>query len=396
MAQKTDLNVAPYYDDFNQDKKFHRILFRPGFAVQARELTQLQSILQNQIERFGSHIFQEGTIVLPGGISVNNNYTSIKLSSAFAGETIDITQYYDETTSVTIVGATSGVKAKVIGYKAATTTTQPLLYIQYVSSGSDLETFVFSNSEDIYADKSITHTSEYASNVISATTHTSTAQTGTAVTAGNGVYYVRGTFVQMTEQTIVLSASDTSASARVGFTMSESLVTPEIDESLTDNASGSSNYAAKGAHRLKISLDLTTLDISSTSDDQFVEIVRVKNGDFESEARPTDYSILGDTLARRTFDESGDYTVRPFQLDMREAVTNRHQGTNFNGVYSAGDATDDGGTAGESNLVLALTPGKAYVKGYEIEKTGVTFKDVAKARDYDTINAGSVNAYFVI
>ena len=58
MAQKIDLNVAPYYDDFAENKNFHRILFRPGYAVQARELTQLQSILQNQIERFGSHVFQ--------------------------------------------------------------------------------------------------------------------------------------------------------------------------------------------------------------------------------------------------------------------------------------------------------------------------------------------------
>ena len=132
MAQKTDLNVAPYYDDFNESKNFHRVLFRPGFAVQARELTQLQSILQNQIERFGSHIFQEGTVVLPGGISINNNYTNIQLSTAFAGETIDISQYYDAISPVTIVGATSGVRAKVVGFKEATATTQPLLYVQYI------------------------------------------------------------------------------------------------------------------------------------------------------------------------------------------------------------------------------------------------------------------------
>ena len=81
MAQKTDLNVAPYYDDFKEDKNFHRVLFRPGFAVQARELTQLQSILQNQIERFGNHIFQEGTLVIPGGISVNSQYSSVQLST---------------------------------------------------------------------------------------------------------------------------------------------------------------------------------------------------------------------------------------------------------------------------------------------------------------------------
>ena len=257
MAQKTDLNVAPYYDDFKEDKNFHRVLFRPGFAVQARELTQLQSILQNQMERFGSHVFQEGTNVIPGGISVNNQYASVQLSTAFAGETIDITQFYDALNPVTIVGATSGVRAKVVGYKAATATTQPLLYVQYVSSGSDLETSTFNNSENIFADKQITHTTVYAANAQSATTHTSANQTGTAVTAGNGVYYIRGTFVQMSEQTVVLSDTSETASARIGFTLNETLVTPEVDESLTDNATGSSNFAAKGAHRLKIELVLT-------------------------------------------------------------------------------------------------------------------------------------------
>ena len=155
MVQKTDLNVAPYYDDFSEDKNFHRILFRPGFAVQARELTQLQSILQNQIERFGNHMFQEGTVVIPGNQNVNNSYYSIRLSSTFAGETIDVSQYYNASSPIEIQGATSGVRAKVIGFKAATATTQPLLYVHYVSSGSDLETTVFQDGENIFADAAL-------------------------------------------------------------------------------------------------------------------------------------------------------------------------------------------------------------------------------------------------
>ena len=75
MAQKTDLNVAPYYDDFDITDNFHRVLFRPGFAVQARELTQLQSILQNQIERHGQNVFKDGTVIIPGQVSISNNYT---------------------------------------------------------------------------------------------------------------------------------------------------------------------------------------------------------------------------------------------------------------------------------------------------------------------------------
>ena len=300
MAQKTDLNVAPYYDDYKEDKNFHRILFRPGFAVQARELTQLQSILQNQVERFGSHIFQEGSVVIPGGISTNQTYDSILLASTFAAESIDVNQYYSATSPVTIVGATTGVRAKVIGVKAATTTSQPLLYIQYISTGSDLETNIFADNENIFADTAITHTTSYAINANSATTHNLNAhQTGTAVTAGNGVYYVRGTFVQMSEQTLVLDDTSQYASARVGFTITETLVAPEDDASLTDNATGSSNFAAKGAHRLKIDLVLTSLPIDSTSDDKFVEIVRVVDGGPSADARPTDYSVIGDSLARR-------------------------------------------------------------------------------------------------
>ena len=59
----TDFNIDPYYDDYDEDKKFLRVLFKPGYAVQARELTQLQTILQKQVTRFGNHIFQNGSVV---------------------------------------------------------------------------------------------------------------------------------------------------------------------------------------------------------------------------------------------------------------------------------------------------------------------------------------------
>ena len=66
MPQITDLNVAPYYDDFDKEDNFHRVLFRPALRYKVRELTTLQSILQNQVERFGRHMFQEGSVVIPG------------------------------------------------------------------------------------------------------------------------------------------------------------------------------------------------------------------------------------------------------------------------------------------------------------------------------------------
>ena len=86
--QKTDLNVSPYYDDFDTNDNFQRVLFRPGFAVQARELTTLQSILQNQIERHGRHFFKEGSMVIPGQISYTNSYYAVKLQSTFNSASI--------------------------------------------------------------------------------------------------------------------------------------------------------------------------------------------------------------------------------------------------------------------------------------------------------------------
>ena len=77
MPQNTNLNVSPYFDDFADSKNYQKVLFKPGFPVQARELTTLQSILQNQIEKFGQHFFKEGSMVIPGGTSYDSQYLSL-------------------------------------------------------------------------------------------------------------------------------------------------------------------------------------------------------------------------------------------------------------------------------------------------------------------------------
>jgi hypothetical protein len=392
MAQITDLNVSPYYDDFDEADNFHKVLFRPGYAIQARELTQLQSILQKQVERHGNHMFKEGSIVIPGQLSYSDDYPTLQLTSTFADEEIDPSQFFDSTNPVTVTGVTSGVKAYVTGYQAATATTQPILYLNYYKTGSDNSSTTFSDGENITADKAITHTTGYASGVASATTFaTDASQTGSAATIEDGVIYIRGQFVKVNRQTLLLSSNSVTESARIGLTITETLVTPEVDSSLTDNSRGSSNYAAKGAHRLKISLTLDKLSTTSTDDSKFIEMMRIDSGTLVSKARATEYSVLGDVLARRTHDESGDYTVRPFTFNVRESITNTVEGKNFTGIYTSGNPTDDGGTASEDLLALSCSAGKAYVRGYEFETLGTTFKDLNKARDVKTINAGVTN-----
>ena len=111
-------------------------------------------------------------------------------------------------------------------------------------------------------------------------------------------------------------------------------------------------------------------------DTNFIELIRVRNGRIQEVTRNTEYSVLGETLARRTFDESGDYSVRPFGVDVRESLDD---GLN-EGVYVSGANTDQGATTSESLMAVQISPGKAYVRGYEIETTAPTFIDVEKPR----------------
>ena len=112
MAQNTNLNVTPYYDDFDKDKNFYRVLFRPGFPIQARELSTMQSILQNQVESVGTHLFKDGAMVIPGQVGYDLNVQAVLLQESFLGS--DVETYRSQLTGTIIEGLTTGVKAKVL------------------------------------------------------------------------------------------------------------------------------------------------------------------------------------------------------------------------------------------------------------------------------------------
>ena len=220
--------------------------------------------------------------------------------------------------------------------------------------------------------RGVTHTTAYSVNAESGTTYTSAysvalgsssanlggstgpaSATGASVKVEAGVYYISGHFVECAEETLVLDKYINNPSYRVGFTVTETLITPEDDITLLDNATGSTNYAAKGAHRLKYTLALAKLARDSTADSAFVQLVDTKSGVLQSIVRSTDYEVLEETLARRTSDESGDYTIRPFQIKMRESV-------NLNervGIYKNGYTTDQANTAFSGLLAAQISNG---------------------------------------
>ena len=137
MAQKTNLNVSPYYDDFDKSKNFQNVLFRPGFSVQARELTQIQSLVNNKIENVSSFLFKEGAMVIPGQIGLIKGLHAVRVQTTFNGETVDLSKYVNDTTPVTITGVTSNVRAQVHGYVAATATSPAKLDIHFVGQGDN-------------------------------------------------------------------------------------------------------------------------------------------------------------------------------------------------------------------------------------------------------------------
>ena len=377
--EKTNLNVSPYYDDFTEDKNFHRVLFRPGFSVQARELTQLQSIMQNQVERFGRHMFKEGTVVIPGATGFTKEYYAVKLQSSISGS--DISEQIQSYVGKRITGRTSGVVAEVVQAVPATTTDPITLYVKYVTSGTDNVTTVFANGENIHANGVV---GSFGSGIDSATLQaTDATATGSSANIEEGVYFVRGHFVKVAQQRLILDKYTDRPSYRVGLNVTETLETPEEDTSLLDNAQGSTNLNAKGAHRLKITLTLAKLSLTSTDDANFIELLRTDLGVLQEKARNTEYSVIGETLARRTYDESGDYSVRPFQLDIRETS---NDGLN-NGIYDPGTITDDQNAASDDYLTIQVSPGKAYVRGYEVETIAPRYIDVLKPRTFENYNA---------
>ena len=386
MPQKTNLNISPYFDDFDKDDNFYRVLFKPGFPVQARELTTLQSILQNQVENFGSHIFKEGSMVIPGNISYDGEYTSIKINSDYLG--IPVTTYVDKLIGKRLRGQTSGVTASVdkfLDISPAEGITDLTLFVGYHSSNESGEIASFDDGEVLIVEEGFTYgnTSVNAGDVVATVVSEDSASIGSNVSIGTGVYFIRGTFVDVTTDKIVLDAYSNNPSFRVGLEIIEELITAKDDDSLYDNAKGFSNFAAPGADRLKISTKLSKKLLTDYDDKTFVELLRIEDGEIKKLQNSSVYSIIKDYFAKRTFEESGDYSLGNFGVSTSEILNDRMSNE---GVYFEDQITDQGNTASEDLYAVKLSAGKAYVKGFDVETISTTVVDVEKPRDTRSVS----------
>jgi len=372
-----DLNTDPYFDDYSEDKKFYRILFKPGYAVQARELNQLQTILQKQISRFGDHVFKNGSLVIPGNTFYDRNFNYVKLTTSL--NSVPTASVIEELIGRQVTGQTSGVKGEIQTTIAAENSDLPTLYVKYISAGNSASNVVFDANEILTTSDSGTSISVQ----VDAAAATGKAH---AVKIDRGVYYIKDNFVLVTPQTLILDKYGATPTFKVGLAVSETLTTSDDDSTLLDPALGSANYFAPGADRLEIELTLQKRSVTSITDsDNFIELLRVENGVLVSLVDKPGYNLLQDEFARRTYDESGDYTVTPFGLSYIEHLKDDEH---LDGYLTAAN----GGI--ESKGIAVLRPGKSYVRGYEVSTIFNKYLIFNKPRDNTLVTNAVIRTPF--
>ncbi len=445
MEIETNLNVEPFYDDFDESKKFHRILFRPRYPVQARELTQLQTILQNQIDRFGSHIFTQGSIIKGCSFFFIRDYYFTKiLDLTLDGIEVDLDSY----ANTYAVNESNGLKAIILetvsGLQSSANGELNTLYFKYLNAGANGE-INFSNSSvlTIYSrdysiqridvtDSGASYTNgdlvsisggggsganayivtdssgeindviltSGGSNYTTIPTASITSNTGSGgvltvrnyidkVTVANssfstpvgkgyafkvsdGVIFQKGHFIAVDDQSVIVSKYNTNPNnVVVGFAVNESIVNNSIDSTLNDNALGTPNYRAPGAWRLKLEPTLTVLSKDeAASNNQFFTLVEFENGLPVRQNQTAEYNEIGKELAKRTYDESGNYSVNKFRVNVESIEGNT---THLNSVISAGIA---------------------YVNGFRVQLHDVTRSSLPVASTTSRENSTSISLNF--
>ena len=391
MPQSTNLNTPPYFEDFDANKNFHKVLFRPGYPLQARELTTLQSILQDQIEKFGSSIYADGAMVIPGRILYNLRSSVILIEDEYFGINADALKDY--IVGKIIIGNTSGVRAKVSNFLTSEQSEKGFtaLYVDYLSASSNNADSTFLDDEILISESSfsigntvIPENTDFAKCVSA-----NASYVGSTAKITNGVYFTKGYFVQVKDQEIILDQFGISPSFKIGLQILEEIVTPEEDPTLNDPSQGYSNFSAPGAHRFKLTAVLTKKALDDNSVTDFIELLRLENGDLQEIVVDSKKQLARNfeaTFARRTYDESGDYVVNKFTFTKEESLNN---GVN-NGIYTIDQLTDSENTPSKDIFEMIMSAGKAYVRGYEIDKIGTSYIDVDKPRDTDTKNNATI------
>lgn len=345
-----NFNVEPYRDDFDPNKHFHRILFKPGRAVQSRELTQSQTILQDQISKFAFHIFSQNTPVTGGNVTINKDCYYLRLLTEYEEIPIDVNNFLNRV----IRDDTGTVLARVIAIAEETFVDEvfaesPTLIISYISGQKfDAGDIIYSADDSNFTAQltttnhsgksSVAHIAEGVFFVVNGYSYSN-------IQNPDGTYskYSIGNFVGVQPQVAILDKYGNTPTLRVGLNINETVYDYVDDPSLLDPAIGASNYQAPGADRYVIILDLETRPLSIGDDQNFIELVRIENGEIKKQVNSTVYSVIDDYFAKRTSETNGNFVVNDFSL------------------------TPKPNPLDANSYVMTVGKGIAYINGYRME-----------------------------
>lgn len=352
-----NFNTGPYYDDFDPANNFYRVLFKPGYAVQARELNQLQSILHNQVSTFANHMFKKNAMVIPGGIVLNGSanilqVTDIADPSVLVGKTITNAVNFDLTDDTTLNGY---ITAVVLAVSMPTETSPAALYLKYFKTQKNVDgTFrsTFGVEDNVSGLRTVDRS------IITFKVHSNAATIGKVVTLNKGTFFTKETFVDAASQSLILEVNNqTITNAAVGLDVVESIVTSDDDESLLDNATGSPNQYAPGADRYKIELKLNRYNLGSIpTDERFILMMQFENNVMTYVNNNTQYAELMKTLARRMYETNGNFIVNGLNTTINQSV-------------------DD------ETLWANINAGRCYLGGYEYDQISNREVVIDKPRD---------------
>jgi len=399
VNKKSRFNIPPYYDDFDEEKKFLQVLFKPGQALQARELTQLQSILNNQIGRFGDHIFEDGDVVQGGGIT-ERRLTALRLNP-YLSTSFDYTQLINyeieythtieetideddsEGTTDPLSGLKTTVSARVVhAIKPTSTDPYPVLFVEIIKGTQDDSISFPDGTGSIVSTNPLLNVSLTVAHydgsshaqIVNNNNSTEESTVGNTecilISIDQGIFYINGNFVLNDAQSLAIFEEIEGIrifypelrTCSVGFSINREIATAESDPTLKDPSQGNYNYNAPGADRyivdLKISQIVYIFDEqgyrTDFSTENYFEFARIIKGQTFKKLKYPEYAKLEETLARRTYDESGHYTVVPFGINSQD----------YTEVWNP---KDTGRMDPYDHLAIGMEQGKAYVRGFEFE-----------------------------
>lgn len=439
-----DTRVSPYFDDFDENKNYVRVLYKPGVAVQARELTQSQTILQNQIKTVGNFLFKDGAKVKGPKPLVNVNARTIRLKpnnstgtpinldnllntfvTADNSEVVGVVDFvfkaddpnvgdppsivislkrydtandgmFDQNTTLnfyndytdallktspnhTAVTADDVVKnasTTVSSFSKTATLDNPstllevgdLLVHPRLNKKVYVVAIVSTTQVELSDAPGVTIGSENISFVTKASCPTC------IFTQDDAVFYKSGFFVKSTKQSIVPDKRTSLPTKLMAFLSDQQVITSEDDPSLLDPALESSNYFATGADRLKIDLNLSSLDVvdgqAVENSENIIPLLYFNRGKIEYITELSDDAELDRKLAERTYDESGSYVVTPFQI------------------------TPDNSLESNNELVFNVSAGKAYVGGLIVRTVDTTRITIPKPTTTETRTNYNINTTY--